>query len=133
MVLRFIIAIPTLGPYGVNPYIFGFLDVITAIPYAIGVPRLIIHAKQRENQKVIQWIILLAISFIVPYLYIAIEGEKIPILVWGVLSIIVLALGVEAFLSVRSKIKMAMKEEDELITKSYEDALTSKKKDILIK
>ncbi|MBN2695648.1 hypothetical protein JXR93_13385 [bacterium] len=133
MVLRFVIAIPTLGPYGVNPYIFGLLDVITAIPFAVGVPRLILFAKQRENRKIIQWIIVLAISFIIPYLYIAIEGEKIPKLIWGALSVVILGLGIEAFLSVRSKIRAAIREEDELITKSYEDALISEKKNIFIK
>lgn len=130
MILRFVVAIPTLGPYGVNPFIFGLLDVITAIPYAIGVPKIIAFAKQKNSRKIMQWIMVLAISFVIPYGYIAASGEKIPILVWGALVIIIMGFGLESFLTVRSKIRKALQEDEQTITQSYKEAIISKEKNI---
>jgi len=112
MSFRVILASETLGRYGVNPYIFGLLDVGTAIPYAIGGPKVITYAKQRNKNKIFQWSIIFAISFILPYIYIAISGEKIPYYIWIVLGFIVFGLGTQAFLSLRSKIKKAMSEDN---------------------
>lgn len=112
MSFRVILASETLGRYGVNPYIFGLLDVGTAIPYAIGGPKVITYAKQRNKNKIFQWSIIFAISFILPYVYIAISGEKIPFYIWLVLGFIVFGLGTQAFLSLRSKIKKAMSEDN---------------------
>ncbi len=113
MSFRVILASETLGRYGVNPYIFGLLDVGTAIPYAIGGPKVITYAKQRNKNKIFQWSIIFAISFILPYVYIAISGEKIPFYIWLVLGFIVFGLGTQAFLSLRSKIKKAMSEDNQ--------------------
>lgn len=113
MSFRVILASETLGRYGVNPYIFGILDIGTAIPYAIGGPKVIMYAKKRNKQKIFQWSIIFAISFILPYVYIAISGEKIPFYIWIVLGFIVFGLGTQAFLSLRSKIKKAMSEDNQ--------------------
>ncbi|MSO38675.1 MAG: hypothetical protein EXQ69_10605, partial [Acidimicrobiia bacterium] len=38
---RAIVVWKTLGDYGVNPWIYGVLDVISTVPYAIGTARVV--------------------------------------------------------------------------------------------
>ncbi|MBN2694881.1 hypothetical protein JXR93_09485, partial [bacterium] len=113
MGFRIFITFKTLGKYGVNPYIFGFIDIVTVIPYAIGAPKIIYHVKNRNKNRIVQWLIIFAFSFIAPYIYIGISGKGIPLFIWGILAAIILTLGSQAFLSLYLKIKKVLKEDSQ--------------------
>ncbi len=105
-VVRFAIAWETLNRYGLNVWIFGILDVGTAVPYAIGTARLVTCVVDKRLQAAAWWLVLAAASFIAPYLYIAIAGrdKSLPILVWIVLGLLVLGLGANAVMAINKRI-----------------------------
>src|ERR1700709_2284087 len=70
-IIRFLIAWETLNRYGLNIWIFGVIDVGTAVPYAVGTARLVTSIVDRRLQAAAGWLVIAAISFIAPYLYIA--------------------------------------------------------------
>lgn len=49
-VLRAVVVWPTLGRYGVNPWMFLFIDVVTAWPYAVGQVRVVQGLRRRNWQ-----------------------------------------------------------------------------------
>lgn len=108
-ILRFAIAWETLNRYGLNIWIFGILDVGTAVPYAIGTSRLVTSVVDKRLQAAAWWMMLAALSFIAPYLYIAIAGrdKSLPMLVWVLLVVLVLGLALNAALAVNKRVRTA--------------------------
>ena len=47
-VARALVVWPTLGAYGVNPWIFLLVDVLTAWPYAYGQVRVVLGVRARN-------------------------------------------------------------------------------------
>lgn len=108
VIARFLIAYGTLHRYGLNVWIFGFLDIATAVPYGIGTARLVTSIVDGHIQRAARWGIVSAASFLAPYLYIALSGQDkhMPVLVWAVLGLLVASLGVNAALTVRRKVRL---------------------------
>lgn len=82
-----------LHKYGVNPYLFFVIDLITSWFYGIASARLVvavIHKRWPETQK---WGWLSAINFILPQLYILLSAHKVPrdvyLIIYGVISVMV--------------------------------------------
>lgn len=103
--VRFIIAIPFLTPWGVNPYIFFLLDVITAFPYTIGVPKIVRYYQSKDFPRIINWSIILVASFLIPYIYILYAGRNqiSSGFMIGIVLMVIL-LGVKAFFSIRAQV-----------------------------
>lgn len=78
---------------GVNPWVFIVLDLVTAVPYAIGLARVIRLAVQREFRRLPPWGAFTAGMFVAPYGYIFAVGDDIPTYVVVALLVFV-ALGV---------------------------------------
>jgi len=108
-ILRFAIAWETLNRYGLNIWIFGILDVGTAVPYAIGTSRLVTSVVDKRLQAAAWWMMLAALSFIAPYRYIAIAGrdKSLPMLVWVLLVVLVLGLALNAAVAVNKRVRTA--------------------------
>lgn len=69
---RALIAWPTLGDYGVNPWWFLFIDIITAPPYGVAqaVTVKILRNRERSTRDAVPWALLVAAMFFAPYVFI---------------------------------------------------------------
>ncbi len=106
-VLRFAIAWEALDRYGLNIWVFGIIDIVTAVPYAVGTARLVTSVVDRRLQAAAGWMVISAFSFLAPYLYIAVAGhdKSMPKTVWVVLAVLVIALGANAAFAIIRRIR----------------------------
>jgi len=109
VVVRFAIAYSTLSDYKSTVWVFGFLDIATAIPYAIGSARLVTSLIDRKPQSAARWGIVASGSFLAPYLWLMWAGREgeFPTYVYVVVLILVVSLGANAALSVRRRVRAA--------------------------
>lgn len=93
----------TVAQYGVNTWVFLFISLLTAYPYAYGQVKLVqsIRAKALRNAQ--KWTLIIGVSFLAPYAYIAYAGASMPIVVWVVLAIIVAVFGISAVTQIKRK------------------------------
>lgn len=82
-----------LHKYGVNPYIFFVVDLITSWFYGLATARLvvsIIHKRWSQTQK---WGWLSAINFVLPQVYILVSARHVPhdvyLIIYGVIGVLV--------------------------------------------
>lgn len=104
---RALIAWPTFGRYGVDPWFFLALDLITAIPYGVGqaITVKILRTPDRPPRQAIPWAVVVALAFLAPYAYIFGASGSMPALAyWGVL-LWMLVFGVLAVLRIRRQIR----------------------------
>lgn len=97
---RALIAWPTLGRYGVDPWTFLALDIVTALPYGLGqaITVKILGDRSRPPRQALPWAVVVAAAFMAPYVYIFWASGSMPglayagVLAWmvvfGVLSVI---------------------------------------------
>ena len=112
---RFVVAYSTLREYDLNIWFFGFVDLATAVPYAVGTARLVTSSIDHQWRAATWWMAVAAASFLAPYAYIALAGEGMPAVVYVVLALLVGALGTNAVLGIRKKIvagRLAKADED---------------------
>jgi hypothetical protein len=102
---RFVVAYSTLRQYRLNIWLFGFIDIITAVPYGVGTARLVLAMIDRKPVAAVRWGMVAAASFLAPYLYIAIAGQAMPMVVYVVLAALILLFGANAILSVRRDVR----------------------------
>ena len=107
--LRFVVAKETLEGYGLNIWVFGFIDLITAVPYAIGVARVVGAMIDREPSRASAWAVVACGSFLAPYVYIAWAGQdaSFPTGVYVALIVLMVVFGTNAALGVRRKVRGA--------------------------
>jgi hypothetical protein len=105
--LRFVVARETLEGYGLNIWVFGFIDLVTAVPYAVGVARVVTAMIDRNPGGASRWAVVAGISFLAPYLYIAWAGQDaaFPTTVYVVLAVLIVAFGANAIWNVRRKVR----------------------------
>lgn len=85
---RALIAWPTLGRYGVDPWLFLALDIVTAFPYGFGqaVTVKIVRDRSRPASDAVPWAVVVAVMFLAPYIYIFLASGSMPALAYlGVL------------------------------------------------
>jgi len=77
---RALVAWPTLAGYGVNPWIFLAVDLITAPPYGIAqaVTVKILRTKGRAPADAVPWAAVVVAMFLAPYVYIFLAGGDRP-------------------------------------------------------
>lgn len=105
-IARVVVAKETLEVYGLNIWVFAFIDLITAVPYAIGVARVITSMIDRDFSASTRWALVAFVSFIAPYVYVAWAGRdaSFPPAVWIALAVLVLVFGTNAIVNVRRKV-----------------------------
>ena len=110
-VLRALVVWPTLGTYGVSPWIFLAIDVGTAWPYAYGQVRLVRAAKHRDWKQVQIWTAIAVAAFIAPYAYIVGAGSgEMPALAWIIIGLLVLVFGAASIFRVLRQIRTTQSE-----------------------
>lgn len=106
-IARALIAWPALGRYGVSPWWFLALDIVTAPPYGIGqaVTVKILRDRHRDARESVPWAVMVAVAFFAPYVYIFVASGEMPLLAYlGVLAWMVV-FGVLALIRMRRQIR----------------------------
>src|SRR3954451_17813352 len=103
-IVRALIAWPTLGRYGVNPVVFLIIDLGTAYPYALGQVKIVMGFRAKDYRQVQVWAAVVGVTFLAPYVYVFVAGgQRLPLQVWVILSILIVALAVSSVLRMRGQ------------------------------
>jgi RsiW-degrading membrane proteinase PrsW (M82 family) len=105
---RALITWPTLGTYGVNPWVFLAIDVVTAPPYGIAqaLTVKILRDRTRPPRDALVWGVLVVVMFLAPYIYIlAASGEQMPLIAYVLVGAWAVVFGTLAVLRMRKQIK----------------------------
>ena len=99
-----------LHKYGVNPYIFFVVDLITSWFYGLASARLvvaIIHKRWSETQK---WGWLSALNFMLPQIYILVSANHVPTDVYIIIYSVIGVMVAFALVGIASQLRVARKE-----------------------
>ena len=99
-----------LHKYGVNPYLFFLIDLVTSWFYGLASARLvvaIIHKRWSETQK---WGWLAALNFMLPQIYILVSARHVPrdvyLIIYSAISVMIAF----AIIGILSQIRTARKD-----------------------
>jgi hypothetical protein len=104
---RTLVVWQALGNYGVNPWIYGAIDVVSSVPYAIGTARVVTGTMDRDWVRVRRWGLIAVAAFFAPDLYIVVAGHGMPALVYIVLASWVLVAAALAARGIAGKLRSA--------------------------
>lgn len=93
-----------LARYGVNPFIYFFIDVGSSLPYGVATARLVRSFVRHDSKEAIKWGVLATATFIAPDIYLVATLHRAPKYVYGVIAVIVVSLGSLAVLGVRRQL-----------------------------
>lgn len=108
VVARFVLAYGALAEYSAfTVWIFGLLDLGTAVPYAIGTARLVTSLVDHQPQAAARWGALASACFLAPYIWIAWAGREgqFPTIVYVIVAILAVCLGVNAVYGIRKRVR----------------------------
>ena len=107
--VRLLVARETLQSYGLNIWVFGVIDLVTAVPYAVGVAKVVEGLIDRRPGTTTGWAVVACVSFLAPYLYILWVGQDVefPKVVYVVLGILIAIFGGNAIRGILRKVKVA--------------------------
>lgn len=111
--VRALIAWPTLGAYGVNPWWFLFVDIVTAPPYGISqaITIKILRDDSRTTVDALPWAVLVAAMFFAPYVfivaasYLADSPQPMPAFAYLGLIVWIIVFGLLALLRMRRQVR----------------------------
>ncbi|CAN5868406.1 hypothetical protein BH23ACT2_BH23ACT2_11600 [soil metagenome] len=109
VVIRFVLAYGALADESrVVVVVFGLLDIGTAVPYALGVARLVTSLVDRQAQAAAWWGTLATATFLAPYLWLAWAGRdgSFPTIVYVVIALFVVCAGTVAVLGIRRRVRL---------------------------
>jgi hypothetical protein len=110
---RALIAWPTLGDYGVNPWWFLFIDLVTAPPYGIAqaITVKILRDRNRPARDAVPWALLVAAMFFAPYAfifaasYVADSPQPMPPIAYAGVVLWMVVFGVLALVRMRRQVQ----------------------------
>ncbi len=104
---RFAVAYGTLERYGLNVWVFGLIDLGTAVPYGVSTARLVGAVVDRKFQSAARWGVMASITFLAPYLYVAWAGREVgfPPIVYAVLGVLIVCFGLNAAFGVTRRVR----------------------------
>ncbi len=104
-VLRAVVVARTLHKYGVNPWVYGGIDVATSFPLGLATARCVGAAVDHDWTLFRRWAFVAALAFFAPDVSILVMGRGMPIHVYVVLGTIVTVTTGFALRSVWRKIR----------------------------
>jgi hypothetical protein len=105
---RALLTWPTLSTYGVNPWVFLAIDVITAPPYGVAqaLTVKILRDRSRPPKDALGWGVLVIVMFLAPYGYIIwASEEQMPPVAYALVGAWAILFGTLAFMRMRKQIK----------------------------
>lgn len=106
--VRLVVARGTLERYGLNVWIFGVIDLATALPYAIGVAKVVTAMIDRQVSTAGRWAVVAGLSFLAPYGYVAWAGKdgEFPSSVYFVLLALIVLFAANAIRGVVRRVRL---------------------------
>jgi uncharacterized membrane protein YhaH (DUF805 family) len=101
-----------LHKYGVNPYLFFVIDLITSWFYGVASARLVVAVIKKRWSETQKWGWLSAINFALPQIYILLSARRVPRDVYLIIYSVIGALVAFALIGIGSQIKAARKVKD---------------------
>jgi hypothetical protein len=103
---RALVAWPTLGRYGVDPWVFLVIDIVTAVPYGVGqaVTVKILRDGSRSPADAAGWAVVVGLMFMAPYAYIFLASGDMPLYAYAGVILWMAVFGVLAALRMRRQI-----------------------------
>ena len=89
--------------YGVNPIIFGIIYGVCVVPFWLSIYKIIAGIKKNNMAQVSTFGVILGITIIAPFVYVALFGRNLPFWFW---IVAVLVIGYSVY-SVLHRIKKA--------------------------
>lgn len=107
VVFRFVLVAGSLKTYGVNPWVFLLLDVVTVPPYVKGNSGLIRSvAKDDSLAASLGWGTVVIASFAAPYVYMyAVGGQNFPLIVSIVIGFVIFMLALHAVVKILKEVR----------------------------
>ena len=111
---RFFVAYGALERYGVNIWMFGFIDIVTAIPYGVSTARVVGALVDRSFHAFTQWAFIACATFLAPYLYLLWAGRDVgfPGYVSAVLVLLIVLFGTNAIAGIRKRVREHRREQE---------------------
>lgn len=106
-ILRFLLVGGVFSTHGIDPWVFLFIDVVTVLPYVLGIEYLVVSLSRVivDWGKVLFWGAVAALSFAAPYLYVVAYGGQLPAGLSIGLGVVVALLAVNAVASVIRRLR----------------------------
>jgi hypothetical protein len=92
-----------LGDKGVNPWVYGVIDVTTSFALGLSTARTVGAAIDRDMTAARAWGALAVVTFFAPDIYIVVSGRNLPGIVYAVLAGIAAVTGTLAVRGARRK------------------------------
>ncbi len=105
--LRAVLAWGLFRDYGVNPWIFGIIDVGTAVPYATAIADLTNSIVRSATVAALKHAAIAVVTFVAPYAYIWFAAEDAPTDLRGGLAVLAICLFLAAVVGLVRKTRIA--------------------------
>lgn len=107
VIVRFVIAYSTLAQYSrVTVVVFGVLDIVTAVPYALGTARVVTGLVDKRVAYASRWAMVACASFVAPYVWLAWAGrEDFPMVAYVVIGVLAVLLGLNAVVGIARNVR----------------------------
>jgi hypothetical protein len=104
---RALIAWPTFGQYGLNPWVFLVLDIVTAPPYGVSqaLTVKILRDPDRPGRDAIVWAAGVVVFFLLPYVYLVAATGDVPVIAYVGVVAWMLFFGTLAVLRIRREVR----------------------------
>lgn len=111
-VARALIAWPTLGRYGVDPWTFLLLDIVTAFPYGLGqaITVKVLRDPSRPTRQALPWAVVVAAAFLAPYVYIFWASGSMPGLAYAGVIAWMIVFGLLAVIRINRQVRSGIVE-----------------------
>jgi len=103
--LRVLVVWHYLAHYGVNPWVYLFIEVATSAPYGVATARLVTSLIDKQMRSAYRWAMASAALFVAPDLYLVASGRSMPVYVYVTIGMLVVGLGAASVVSVVSKVR----------------------------
>ena len=99
-----------LHKYGVNPYLFFVIDLITSWFYGLASARLVVAVIKKRWSETQKWGWLSALNFMLPQVYILVSANHVPKDVYIIIFSVIGVMAAFALIGIASQIRAARKE-----------------------
>ncbi|MEI6219815.1 MAG: hypothetical protein WCP71_00735 [Actinomycetes bacterium] len=99
-----------LHKYGVNPYLFFVIDLITSWFYGLASARLVVAVIKKRWSETQKWGWLSALNFMLPQVYILVSASHVPKDVYIIIFSVIGVMAAFALIGIASQIRAARKE-----------------------
>ena len=103
--IRTVIVWAAVGDYGLNPWIYLGLDLVSAVIDALSTPRMVLSFIDNHMRQAIRWALISLGVFIVPDLYIFLGTRELPTRIIVIIVVIISTTSSIAILGVVRKIR----------------------------